>query len=403
MGYKLVSGMMTQATGQENTGFYFDLRNANGAINSQIVANTVWECTEQPEMVAFCAYNYSYTNAVIELEIYDITEMKNNPVYKEVQDEYAVPGYFSSHMATQITKIQTAINAGKTVNYGTDIETFVFITDVHWANNKKNSPALIKEILDKTSIKTVICGGDLIGGHNSTKEGALEEIHGFTNSITGIPCYDYYAVYGNHDNNGNSNDDISIKLTPEEEYNSLYAPFAEKANVHWIWEDYPDVFTGSVIKNDYYFDHPRTRTRYICIDWKNPFQNTNRATWLTSVLSKDDGYRVVVIYHGMYAGSEFTPEHTQIMQYIEPYKNEVVAVITGHTHADNVIDYFGDGSVPVIITSCDTFDPTHNTGMVAGTYTEQCFDVFVIDYTNSKIKIIRIGNGSDREVNISLS
>ena len=84
------------------------------------------------------------------------------------------------------------------------------------------------------------------------------------------------------------------------------------------------------------------------------------------------------------------------MSYLEPYKNKIVALVTGHAHADGVVDYFGDGSVPVILTDCDTY----KTG--EGTVDEQCFDVMVMDYLNGKIKITRIGRGSDREVNISL-
>ena len=127
-----------------------------------------------------------------------------------------------------------------------------------------------------------------------------------------------------------------------------------------------------------------------------------RQDWITSVLAKNDGYRVIVFYHGIYSGSgeTLTPEHTGIMTVIEPYKGKIVALFTGHAHMDAVMDYYGDGSVPVILTSCDTF---RSESMTAGTTDEQCFDVVVIDYTNSKIELTRIGRGSDRTVTFSLT
>lgn len=94
-----------------------------------------------------------------------------------------------------------------------------------------------------------------------------------------------------------------------------------------------------------------------------------------------------------------TPEHTGIMTVIEPYKNKIVALFTGHAHMDAIMDYYGDGSVPIILTSCDTF---RNESMTEGTLDEQCFDVVVIDYTNNLIKLTRIGRGGNREASISL-
>ena len=317
-------------------------------------------------------------------------------------DRYDYPSFFDEQLATSITKINIDINSNKTVGtYGTDIEFFAFITDVHWAENKKHSPGLIKQILDNTPVQTVICGGDFIHSSNATKAGAAKEIREFNTLITGIPCYEYFCVFGNHDDNSNGGSSIDVQFTKTEQYNLMYAPFADKSNVHWIWEDVPSILNEPVIKNDYYVDHPRTKTRYLCIDWNNPI-NSTRSTWIQSVLAKDDGFRVIVIYHGIYSGSGgvLTPEHTTIMTAIEPYKSKVVALFTGHAHMDAVEDYYGDGSVPVILTSCDTFKAER---MTEGTLDEQCFDVAVIDYGQSKIKLTRIGRGTDREIAISLA
>ena len=312
---------------------------------------------------------------------------------------YLVPSYFEDELADTIDKVRVNINSDKTAGtYGTDIESFIFITDPHWAYNKKHSPGLIKRIVENTSVSTIICGGDIVYSHNATKEGAIDEIRQFSNAMLGIPTAEYFCVFGNHDDNSNTNSDISIMLTKDEQYNVMHSSFANRKNVHFSFEE----ADNAAVKNDYYVDHPRTKTRYLCIDWNNPV-NGNRAQWISSVLSRNDGYRVIVIYHGIYSsvsGGTPVPEHTQVMSVLEPYKSKIVAMFTGHCHEDYVSDYYGDGSLHVILSMCDKFT---SEVMTEGTDTEQCFDVVTIDYGNNLIKMTRVGLGSDRTVQFTLS
>jgi predicted MPP superfamily phosphohydrolase len=344
--------------------------------------------------------NFLYVYTHIDKIENDITDIQNSMAV------YNVPDYFTSHLATKVASINTAMNAARGESVvGANMEAFVFITDVHWSGNKKHSPSLIKYILNNTPIKTVICGGDIINGHAATKQAAAKEIHSFTDAITNIPCYEYLCVYGNHDNNGIGNNDDSTKLVNSEQLDLLYAPLSGRSNIHWAFEDAQFTWDPSeAVKNDYYVDHPRSKTRFLCVDWQNPMSG-NRVAWMQKVLGQDDGYRVIVIHHGIYSLSqgEVVEDHSGIMSVLSNYKSKIVAVLSGHVHRDTKTDYYGDGSVPVITTSCDTFDTTYATGMVAGTVTEQCFDVVVVDYTNSKIKLIRVGNGSDREYDLSVT
>ena len=422
MHIKLLSG---DASFVEETGsVFFTWRTTDQSLNESHSDGYEWLCNKVPNMVCFVFKRGTFTNCVYNLEIEDITAAETgdplagrmtsaeesiaalddrvDEIEGKSDTRYTYPSFFESQLITAIAKINTDMNSDKTAGtYGTDVEPFVFITDVHWAENKKHSPGLIKQILDNTPVQTVICGGDFIHSSNATKAGAAKEIRDFNSLITEIPCYEYFCVFGNHDSNSNSEATIDVQFTKAEQYNLLYSPFANMSNVHWIWEDVPNIMAAEPVKNDYYVDHARTRTRYLCLDWNNPMSG-DRAAWITSVLAKDDGYRVVVIYHGIYAvsGGVLTPEHTTIMSLVEPYKSKVVALFTGHAHMDDVVDYFDDGSVPVIITSCDTFRAER---MTEGTLDEQCFDVAVIDYGQSKIKLTRIGRGTDREITISLA
>lgn len=366
-------------------------------LNVLISSGSVWTCTSIPEMVCFVLRDGTYTDSRWYIAITDLTEQA-----EKEGNFYYVPKVFETQLQNGIAKINNDLNDGKTAGtYGTDMESFVFITDVHWRENKQHSPGLIKQIIDGTPVQMVMCGGDFIHSHADSKQAAAQEIKDFTSRITQIPCYEYYAIFGNHDSNSNGGADVSIQFTKDETFNLIYDSFAYKSNVHWIWDDDATILDSQPVKADYYVDHPLTKTRYLCIDWNNPM-NTARINWIQSVLSKDDGYRVVVFYHGIYASGtgELVPEHIQIMSAIEPYKGKVVAVFTGHAHLDDVIDYYGDGSVPVIITSCDTF---RSDRMTAGTLDEQCFDVAVIDYANTVIKLTRFGRGSDRQVSFTLS
>lgn len=472
LGYKIVSGTVTRGT--EDKDFYYDLRAAEqdtGSITIGEGKNWLWTCTFVPEMIAFVGRDYTYDNAVIELLIYDITEMTGNPAVTTLWDKlssagdaYGVPDYFEEQLEDVIEAVNADLNGTRTATGASvrdDFDAFVFITDPHWGNNKKNSPGLIRRILDQTPIKTVICGGDIVADHKSTKEAAVAELREFTELMAGLPCYDYYAAVGNHDDNSNSQGSAyNLHLSKREIFNVMYGPFANRANVHWAWQDEAEIDdlidSDYPVRGDYYFDHDRSKTRYICVDWNNPFSDP-RGKWLQSILARNDGYRVIVIHHGIYSKSgsgedagtvpvysnaatydvgdyvmytdpndtdedktnviwvcatavteaeefdsskwtkKLIADHAGMMDYIAPYRGKVAAVISGHTHMDAVIDWYQDGSVPVIITSCDEYRDGE------GTTDEQCFDVVVVDYNESKIKMTRVGRGSDREISISVT
>ncbi len=380
---------------------FFTIRTIDQSLNISPGNGSIWECSVVPNMVCLVLRAGTYSNCVLDVKIIDITKREISSVENAGLFNYSVPDYFNTQLNNAITKINTDINSNKTEGtYGTSIESFVFITDVHWLANKKHSPALIKKILESCPIKTVIGGGDLVYNSN-TKSNAVAEIKAFTDAIMQIPCYDYFTVNGNHDANIVDSSIISDQFTKEEEYNLLYAPFTNKSNIHWIWEEYSNIYSDVKVKNDFYVDHARTRTRYLCLDWSHPIGI--RKNWIETVLAKDDNFKVVIIYHGVYKNADgtLTPEHESIMSIIEPYKGKIVAMFCGHAHKDAVIDYYGDGSVPIIITSCDTYSEV--AGAVANTIDEQCFDVAVIDYGQSKIELTRIGRGSDRTVNISVT
>jgi hypothetical protein len=81
-------------------------------------------------------------------------------------------------------------------------------------------------------------------------------------------------------------------------------------------------------------------------------------------------------------------------------------VVQGHTHHDRITHT--TGGIPVIITACDKYEPwvegdvNHEPWLatrVAGTITEQAFDIVVLDKDARELHFYRIGgdafNGID--------
>jgi hypothetical protein len=80
------------------------------------------------------------------------------------------------------------------------------------------------------------------------------------------------------------------------------------------------------------------------------------------------------------------------------YKGDFIGYFCGHSHADrNIVAW----NVPVIGSRCDAKeenDATLKAERVAGTITEQSFDVFTVNKAERKIYATKIGAGTDREI-----
>lgn len=381
---------------------YIDMRTEGGS-RTQVYDGDIWTCNFQPEMICIGLVKFQFDDAVVKVTFTDVTNIVNDfgladlieQIYEEL-NPYNVPDYFETMINANIAKVNNLYGTLKTDGVA-DLVSFNFITDVHWSNNQKKSPALLKRISENTPVSDIVCGGDIIYAHADSKTEACNEIRSFNGMITGIPNTHYYTIFGNHDSNGNNNDNPAAVFTKDEEFNLLYAEFAELKNTHFIFDDSPITPNSYPYRNDYYVERSRYRVRYLCIDWNNPL-NSYRTNWITGLLAQNDGYRYIVFYHGIYAGTSLTPEHTQIMNVLEPYKNKIACVITGHAHVDGIIDYYGDGSVPVIVTDCDMTKAAED----IGTTDEQCFDTFVIDFAAGDIHIIRTGRGQDRNTTFTM-
>jgi hypothetical protein len=135
-----------------------------------------------------------------------------------------------------------------------------------------------------------------------------------------------------------------------------------------------------------------------------------------------DGWHVVAISHIWYDYSiSALPDYAlNVLSVFDAYNSRSAGTIThnstafsydfteaggnvefcigGHVHADQV--YYSAGGIPIIITDTDSFVRKTAEQAVEGTITEGCIDAVVADYDVKKLKLVRIGRGSDRTITL---
>lgn len=310
-----------------------------------------------------------------------------------VPDYYFANGYLYGRVSAIKEQMKSSVGNG---------DAFIFITDAHWAQNAGNSPALIHLISENLNITKVVSGGDT----GNTDGGA-----GFCDALRKCFPGRVYHVFGNHEYFYPA--DASLLA-----YNTI------------MYND--DVHTGVPDRNYYYFDNHRAHIRYIVLDSYSPGTESNTAAqpgyeetqlaWLTdTALDVPDGWGIVIFTHHMYYINLDTmalqaprPGGQAVLDALDAYnanessKGEVICVVQGHNHHDRITH--STGGIPVIITACDKYQPWIDgdtnkepwlSTRVAGTITEQAFDIVVVDRDARELYFFRIGgdafNGIDND------
>ena len=200
----------------------------------------------------------------------------------------------------------------------------------------------------------------------------------------GLRCFN---IVGNHDNNNYNSSNPSGKLTLGQFYGIMTKPAEE-----WINTD------GKIY---YCVDNESQKIRYICaaIDGFTTMTGTQK-TWFQQKLTElDSTWTVVVLQHRIWGST--TESIAEKAQAVINAINEVwaninakfIGIIAGHTHTDYSTTESVNGYL-LIACNCDTMSGS-NSGYTrtAGTTSEQSFDVFYIDKTNTKLYAVRIGAG----------
>ena len=276
-----------------------------------------------------------------------------------------------------------------------NFDAFVFITDLHWLRNAKNSPAIINYLQNKIQIPRVIMGGDYADGINMDY---LKAFNGFNGKI--------YRAIGNHE-----------YMNYWEEDGIFSQKDITDAN---IWAAYQsgmtDIVIGDANTNYYYVDNVVQKMRYIILsvftDGSAAKFEQAQATWLNdSLANMPNGYTAIVIAH-YYAHinyPDFTPVLTtigkQIADICDTHIGKVACLLQGHTHEDLMMKT--DGGIPIFATTCDksTADNDETSEednyiygkRTNGTITEQAFDIVIINKKDKKVSLVRIGAPADKD------
>lgn len=301
----------------------------------------------------------------------------------------AFPSYFSEQLDEAVSSVRDNMQS-----VGINGETFIFMSDLHWAYNEKHSPALTGNIVSRTGIRKIICGGDIMSDekpYTKRVDNAIGCVQGFQKHA------DFHVAIGNHD---------ALSATPKAAQYAIYHKHL----------DYGIVYGEPCY---FYFDNPTTKTRFIFLDTGNYVSSldANQETWLTNTLDDTPvGWHILVFEHIIYNSNNWDvglkPENLyrttfaeSVCTILDDFNAEdngtkVEAFFGGHVHID--ADFSTPGGIPIILIDCDCSQTktTKADGTTKnydkGTVTEQCFDIVTISYTESVIDCVRVGRGQNR-------
>ena len=335
-------------------------------------------------------------------------------------DDAALPDYYADYMTSKYNEINTLMESI------TDGDAFIFITDTHWGDNVQVSPNIINHIKKNTNVQKVIFGGDVVRAFG-TKDKIKEDVYGFNSEVKDyIDSRNYFPTIGNHDFT------IKFERSADDQTGYTYGvPFAYNSSVKPL-ESYVSLINQKMY---YYFDNPVQKMRYIMVNTEegvnsgdNPWGvgahiTQQQLDWLTNdaLNVPSDDWHVVTIGHVpihpyapshdgaldilRYALEGYTnkskasfaaPYGTVLNTDFSTYKGKMVGYFCGHNHKDT--EFVGENMIN-ISTGCDA---TYNDDVwkrTVGTVTEQLFDVVIVDKTNKKINMVRIGAGDNRTFN----
>lgn len=321
----------------------------------------------------------------------DIGELESRVMALEddVDTSMVVPSYYESNLSSAIATAQSAMTSAS-ING----ETFVFLSDIHWENNEKHSPALIKAVTSTLPIENTVFGGDTFNGGT---QAAMVEIMNDVRQRFVKASPHFLSVYGNHDGNQL---DGGVAFTNDEFYT-----YMQKQADYYVTYEAPCY---------YYMDNETTKTRYIVLDTRTTTPSTASAqlAWLQTITaSAGAGWHFIVFCHVIFypdSGGSLTDPTTWVMsQFMTDVlaaldavntggSSKVEAIFGGHCHQD--YNTQTQGGIPIVLIDCDTKQTSSGNPQTAGTVNEQCLDIVTVNYSSETITCARIGRGTSRTI-----
>ena len=282
-----------------------------------------------------------------------------------------------------------------------DFESFLFFTDPHllngtgWESKCTEMIAQIQKYYNSTPTHFILCGGDWIGNNDLPSEACfkLGYINGFMSSMFD----NCRMLVGNHDLN------YQGKATAQSDRGTTRL---SNQSISDLW------YKGG--KAYYSFDG--LNTCFYCFDTGSDGDSMNayfweQAQWFANALDSENSNHIAIAVHILYKNLSANPKvmsplTTQLLAIAQAFNNrgtvtvngtshnyegktgKIEFLLGGHTHADynEVIN-----GIPCVLT----------TQVKPSSASEATFDLVCVDYSAGKLKMIRIGDGSDREFSLS--
>lgn len=343
-----------------------------------------------------------------------------------------VPGYWRDHITRKIKTISDLQSVT-----GLNEVSFGFITDMHMWDNSGNSGILLEKVMKECNITYFINGGDYVSGAGIvSKENIIEDIRNCYKTFSRI-IDRQLITFGNHDASYGITDNYDSQLSDGEIYNYIFRENQRRNDI-----------VSSPNGTYYYADDKINKIRYIILNSNDvPTINNPNGTvkpennamnnyvirqeqfnWLinSALQTQDDTWSIVVCTH-------ISPRHNVfvnadiLMKILDAYKGKkqytgasatnvradlqvsvncnftgkggnVVAVISGHMHEDNMVNNAHGTDIYCIETLNDSMNVWDKSPVkTKGTTTEQAFDIFTINKATRTVDITRIGAGENRQ------
>ena len=285
-----------------------------------------------------------------------------------------------------------------------DVESFMFFSDPHFFRSYDECTlrddidsigyiSEMKEYFDNTPTDFIISGGDWLTNHKQSI--AVKDLAWVDGFMTKLFNDKYYPIYGNHDNNYqgelDETDDISANdgaLSNQQminlwfrKWDKMYYTFKGSNSTFYIFDSGID------------WDRTMNAYRWEQVDW---FAN--------SLLSNTDLNIIIGIHIIQNDASTFGTKIAELADNV----TKIADAFNGRQSITlNDITYnFSNsvGKVRVAICGHTHYDATATLNNIPvlciKNATAHCFDMILIDYGTNTLKTVRVGSGSNRQINL---
>lgn len=395
---------------------------------------------------AYQPADYEDRIIAVESQTAAIPELTSRVTALEEENTAArLPDYWQEYLPDKIAAINGWQSEG-----GKDCFSFPVLTDLHTTCNLgMRSGLLARAVMDACHIRYALCLGDVVTRGADTTAEAMAERFSTAEGILAPIRGSLLQTQGNHDGAWGAEDldgDGDVEgseyychnFKPQQLHNLIYRKVGLVADVHFD-------ASGS----GYYVDDTSNKVRYILLNsHNNPYGENEDGTALYNTMRVfrfgQSQYDLLAAALGSVPGEDwavvtachvpinddysqlFAGEQALLRQVLKAYKDKTaftgsfdgthgtdavsitvdftgakgqyIAHFAGHSHADAAGVWDG---ITVITTRCDAQeenDAALSAERLAGTVTEQSFDVFTVDRSKRTIYATKIGAGEDRAI-----